>query len=126
MTSPTPDAAKVTLAERICEVQHPDSTWVCDPQAVDPRNRIAACYACQRVADALAPEFAAREAKAAAKAWDEGHDASDCKCGHSVFAHPSDDYRNCRVARRGECDCTGFEPVMNPYRELDPPDRSKA
>lgn len=54
---------------------------------------------------------------AKAEAWDEGKASSGCECGHSVFAHPSDDYRQCLVTKRGDCDCTCYKPATNPYRE---------
>jgi hypothetical protein len=75
------DAAEV-IAAVLCAEMHPDSTWVCDPEAADPRNRIPACYACQRGAAALVAEGIG----VLAEAWDEGYEAAEymARCwGHT-------------------------------------------
>jgi hypothetical protein len=67
------DAAEV-IAAVLCAEVHPDSTWVCDPEAADPRNRIPACYACQRGAAALVAEGIGVLAEAKAEALREAAD----------------------------------------------------
>lgn len=51
--------------------------------------------------------------EAAEQGWDEGRAAGDCECGHSLLAHPSDDYRRCCVRA---CECDYYAPPTNPYR----------
>jgi hypothetical protein len=83
------DAAEV-IAAVLCAEMHPDSTWVCDPEAADPRNRIPACYACQRGAAALVAEGIG----VLAEAWDEGYAASDHEAYHfSTHGRTDNPYR---------------------------------
>ena len=67
------EEAREALAEALCRTHNEDPPDAI-PGASDPRNRVAACYECQRRADALTPFVAAREAQAAAKALREAAD----------------------------------------------------
>lgn len=58
----------VDLAEALCRTHGHSEPPAALPDSPDPRHRVAACFECQRRADALAPFVAAREAQAAAKA----------------------------------------------------------